>query len=495
MSRPCKRVLLWIALPPALFLLVVALFLVEERIRGKIALRDTLRQLKQKGEDVSIPKPAGETNAFVTLLEGLSKGSSVELPPYMTLTSNGTAVAGHRKVSWGEGGTNTWESLERTVKEQESKLETARKLLAQPVSSHVDLSDGYNLKFTHLSGSRRLAQLFAAQAFLALHRGETHQAASNLVHELPIATALEGDRLIISELVRIAIGAMARSHTWEALQADGWSDDSLAALAVAWEKVGFIHSIRHGFAGERQFEMASSDALRKSNAEAVKVLFWMDDNPGFLMDEEPPELSWEQRLWRGLRNQAYVRAWRFSWLDMNEANYLRKSQELIEISRSAVTNRSYKAAEPRIDQVTEETLTTGWYDRLRSPGPDSISTLARLPRRAMQTETERSLILAAIALKRHFIKHSRYPESLEAMVPELLSIVPIDYMDGQPIRYRLGDNTSFLLYSVGTNCKDNNGDGTVESDESHGRGWWTRKDTVWPGLAVDNSLAEFETLK
>ena len=76
------------------------------------------------------------------------------------------------------------------------------------------------------------------------------------------------------------------------------------------------------------------------------------------------------------------------------------------------------------------------------------------------------MAVTAIALKRHQLRSGRFPNNLSDLVPSLLPEVPVDWMDGQPLRYRLNTDGTYTLYSVGQDGRDDNGDPT--------------KDEVWP---------------
>jgi len=68
-------------------------------------------------------------------------------------------------------------------------------------------------------------------------------------------------------------------------------------------------------------------------------------------------------------------------------------------------------------------------------------------KRWLRMETERQLVLAAIGVERFRLRHGHYPEKLSQLVPEILPSLPVDFGDGQPLRYqREGDG--FRLWSV-----------------------------------------------
>ena len=108
----------------------------------------------------------------------------------------------------------------------------------------------------------------------------------------------------------------------------------------------------------------------------------------------------------------------------------------------------------------------------------------------MKVETIRSVLMAAIALKRFSLEHSDYPESLVELVPHYLSEVPVDWMDGQPIRYRRVAQDNFILWSIG-----NDGDEGADVTQVKRRNWyhWTDgRDWVWPSCATEEEIRKFE---
>ncbi|HEX4350464.1 MAG TPA: hypothetical protein VH251_08755 [Verrucomicrobiae bacterium] len=76
---------------------------------------------------------------------------------------------------------------------------------------------------------------------------------------------------------------------------------------------------------------------------------------------------------------------------------------------------------------------------------------------AAVSEARRRILVTAIALERYRGKHGAYPVALTALSPEFLKVVPVDFMDGQPLRYHLTDDSHFVLYSVGLDCVDDSG--------------------------------------
>jgi hypothetical protein len=66
---------------------------------------------------------------------------------------------------------------------------------------------------------------------------------------------------------------------------------------------------------------------------------------------------------------------------------------------------------------------------------------------------------AGLACKIYRNKTGHYPENLEALVPDILTEVPIDPFTGKPLVYKI-ENGELLIYSLGSNEKDDGGRGT-----------------------------------
>lgn len=74
-----------------------------------------------------------------------------------------------------------------------------------------------------------------------------------------------------------------------------------------------------------------------------------------------------------------------------------------------------------------------------------------------RNDVQAALLLTQVALRGHHLEKGAYPDTLQNLVPNFLSNVPLDPFDVQkPLRYhRVGD--SYLLYSIGPDGVDNKG--------------------------------------
>ena len=117
-------------------------------------------------------------------------------------------------------------------------------------------------------------------------------------------------------------------------------------------------------------------------------------------------------------------------------------------------------------------------------------------RKAIRIETARNVVVTAIALKRYELQHHQPPAKLDELIPDLLQTVPIDCMDGQPLRYRPNADGTFLLYSVGTDGKDDGGDPSLQKNINYtGSNFYWQNDRaldwVWPQPATEDEIQAY----
>ena len=87
----------------------------------------------------------------------------------------------------------------------------------------------------------------------------------------------------------------------------------------------------------------------------------------------------------------------------------------------------------------------------------------------------------ACALERCRAAKGEYPDKLDALVPEFAAKLPHDLFDGQPLRYRRTDDGRYVLYSIGWNSKDDQGQASLDKN---GKPEWQdeKGDWVWQGV-------------
>jgi hypothetical protein len=482
----------------ALVVLFVA-FLLFERFCGQYSLALFKRRLAAKGESLEVHKlivpPLADADNGASEILGVkpsfTEGKAIprNYPPKMRLMATGRALVGFREDYWvDEKITNTWEEVSSDLATNRQALEQLRAALAKPgFDFKLDHSHGFEMDFTHIPPTKSYSQWLGAAVQNSLRNGEYQVALEDLLAAIRIPRVLENDRILISELVRAAISSINLGTTWEALQADVWTEEQLARIQAAWEKNTFATNMVRSLRVERADGDTYFERFRKSNDETYQYMFpiWLQSLTG---DEDVDPGHWWQSEF--VRKQIYCRIWRIAWLDQDEKFYLEGIQRLV----GDHSTGAEKAARPGEEYWfgLGKAPRQNFYDNWRfGMSAQSLGSLSRSTVKSDRAETQRSIVLSAIALKRYSLRHGNYPESLDALVPEFLSAVPTDYMDGKPVKYRRNEDGSFTLYSVGEDGKDDGGDVSLPADKPNARQLWDRKDFVWPAPATPEEVEEY----
>ena len=146
-----------------------------------------------------------------------------------------------RDMGYG-GYTNSWETIQAAAEQNKEALELFQQIIERPeMDFHIRYENGfYDSKFfhaLHLAEMKRSAQWLNGVAVIELHGGNSETAVKRNVISLTLVHAAQGQRLIISELVRIACASIAQGATWEILQSPKVTEDQLAMLQASWMRL------------------------------------------------------------------------------------------------------------------------------------------------------------------------------------------------------------------------------------------------------------------
>jgi hypothetical protein len=471
-------------------------------------LRALERELRARGELLTVAEfAAAATNqagrlVTPTQLTGLLLSSSPEgepqspegLPP-------DRGVVLWRLEAWQtrNSATNTWEGFAREFASVREQLPAARAALTNPVPRLVlDYSQGFNTLLPHLAPIKAFCQTLRRATLLDLREGNLEAALENLLTAKALLDLQRHEGLIISQLVRSAIGAINLDAIWQALQAEGWTDAQLACLQAAWQEPEFIAGMADGLRHERAVVAWHFTDRRLKHAE---LLFVFEMAAPFGDDSErlAPDIPLLEPLlaaFQRARRSVFVEVWRFTWAAQDLAFHHRRLQQALDAAARAVRERSAAGflkpeasgqvaildwlAGPDLQELNFQDKLRHWFSLT------SLAVTDNALRKAAEADCHAQLAVAAIALKRHHLRHGRWPDKLADLVPAFLPETPRDWMDGQPLRYRLNGDGSFTLYSVGWDGRDDGGDPRPENDKrpTMMRG----RDIVWPQPANEADL-------
>jgi hypothetical protein len=477
--------------------LLFACWLLFERHRAKSALAQYEKELLARGEKLTFvelipPFPEGENAAaeFVRLAKSLQAGPTLTLnaPPSMKLVAPGKALVIVKHGSWEGSGTRktfTWDDASADLKKNADPLAQLRQIVRSPILRSTLNYRGHSTLLPHLASSKSAAQWLSVSSLHNLHSGNVTAAIDDIESILMINRLSADEPILISQLVRIAIGAIAVQNCWAVLQADNISEEELARLQRIVGDIDLVTPMMAAFRGERVMARDTIQMLRgATDAEFEKFI---ETNSAMSEDDEETSaisnVPYNEEIRSVIRAAIIVPMWRFVWSYEDERHLLEEVQALISATEEGKAHRSASPVSTTAKRINDRRGQS--WNRLATDL--FIGATAKAPLRAFRFETHRALTATAIALKRCHLRHGKYPANLDQLVPEFLAAHPIDWMDGQKLRYRLEGN-SFVLWSVGDNGTDEGG----TPAQSGSYLLYNGPDIVWPQPA---SEAEVEAYK
>lgn len=462
-----------------------------------------IARLKAQGEPMELaqvlptPVPADQNSASnflkaVALFEADKSLLSTNYISGMKMVARGKATTRYQLAN-AEGGaaTNSWKEVVAAVRQNSKAFDLLQQLTVHPdldFQIHYERGFGNGFDFnntTHLAETKRMAQKLETETMSDLHEGDTASAVKDLRAMLALTKALDDEHFIISELMQIAIAAMAVPVTWDVLQSPNITDAQLAQLQNDWNALDFVQGDENALEMERVMGLMSVSKWRTSNKAMKQV---MDE--GRRPETESP--------FDEAKDAVQIFMWRYWWSYPDELCRIKYQEVLLKTARDAKTNHSFQIVLQHQTKELDALLPSKAKDSSSSSSGDSsldmhnmlsqsAASLSATSRRLMAVEAARQITITAIALKRYQLKHGNYPPDLSSLVPEFVPDVPFDPVDGQPLRYRPRADGTFLLYSIGENGKDDNGSPSLERGVQITSMYWLNEyalDWVWPQPAA-----------
>jgi hypothetical protein len=509
-QRKPRRIWLKIVAGLVVFALLFTGWLLIERYRAKSALAKYEQQLRRQGEKLTIaelipPAIEGENNALevIRLCGSFQPGHVVVFnpPPSLRIIAPGGALVITKEPAWTYNSARyTWDDLAAELKLNENTLHDLRLTLKRPVRGMELDYHAVPLKFPHLSSGKTGAQWLSASAAYHLHIANHEAALQDIESLVSLGRLYEHEPIIINQLVNIAIATIALDRTWLALQQTGWTDAQFQRLHEPWQKRDFITPMICALEMERPLGQRSISQVRQSSVranQAFNIDGGFDDESGtntvaetlrrLLPFGDDVADFLQEKIPAAFHSVVIAPIWRFAWSYRDEQRYLEILQALIEATRNVQKHTSAFASREALRQRTARYNSTSGSDRWKFRFSQTFAAgLAKASERAYRVETHRQLALTAIALHRYHLRHGKFPDALVSLVPEFLPEHPVDYMDGQKLRYRL-DNGTFVLWSVGEDGKDDGG----TPDQTDPYNPWSGPDFVWPQPASATEVDQY----
>ncbi len=316
-------------------------------------------------------------------------------------------------------------------------------------------ADGPNALLPHLAIHKSMAVKLRTRSAARVATGDTAGAAEDIDTILRLAELTGEDPTLIGYLVRVAIQSIAFSAFWDGTAQHAWSDAQLAAFQQRFEGLKQRDSLVKAFRGERLFGKTTFELMREGRLDP-------DTLGAMESDESGNSFGW------GLVPRA--------WLLQNQAYHSKVLDQVVGALQRCDPERGIAAKgsiweTERVEQTVFNTAGRRFhpyriFTHLLLPG------LAKVHAKADRSLTTSRLAITVAGLERHRLATGRYPKALGDLVPRWVPAVPLDPMDGQPLRYRLNADGTFTVYGIGPNHADDHG--VFESQQGQDLDW------VWP---------------
>jgi len=468
----------------ACLITLVALFYAEEDWRGKRAWEKHRREWEAKGEKFNIaelappPVPDEKNFALTPLLKpalefsrgprgvvwtdtnGLARLQNIRAdlaPSPRRLTNDHLVLGSLEKGTFADlaacrdfyrGNTNypqpasagtPAEDIAFALAKFDPELAELRAAtVSRPLSRYpieYEFEPSWGILLPHLAYLKGLIQVTQLRAVAALETGRSDEALADLKVGFRLSDSIREEPILIDHLVRLAGLAINLQTLREGLLRHAWNESQLAELQAYLASVDLLAEYKHAMRGERAFNTAGLDYLRRQRFRADAMDCLGSEDGGAASTPNPVLMP-------------------AGWFYQNMLTISELSQNFILTSVDEKNRRVYPGQCAAFDSRLED---------MRS-GPYTI--FAKLLMPAMSRAIVKSARMqfyvdaaqVACALERYRLANGKFPETLEALIPQFLGKVPHDIIDGKPLHYRPTADHGYLLYSVGWNQTDDGGE-------------------------------------
>ena len=391
--------------------------------------------------------------ATLTFLDDLLQfGQNREQPNLLLCSSNSAAIV-IWKQEWLTGVSDVfnWSELHAVLNTNRDGLDAAcAAAIAGPIRFEPNVAARDDVWGDHLSGLRYLMAAVSARAIVEMHDGHWDDAWTNLFAATRLVTAWQPEPTEQACFARADFAKIVFADIWQALQGAKWTDARLAALQQEWESANFLTNLPEIAAFQRVSEVS---ACQKLGNERQGGEFSFFDVAKEAIDYPAGALS-------DIRQQLAFMHYQGREQLKDEKNLLLYFRDRELEFRHAIQSPTW-ADMWRQSGVAIAPPMQCWYEPMVEDSAYVVDLEPRLAACMADAEARRRVLITAIALERHRLKYGTYPATLTTLAPGFLKVVPLDFADGKPLRYRLSGDGYFVLYSVGLDCADNGGQMTA----------------------------------
>jgi hypothetical protein len=334
----------------------------------------------------------------------------------------------------------------------------------------------WNVLMPHLSSLRDLARMGMWRARIERQQGRIQESIEDCIAIARAGSHWQGKGTLVEQLVGLAICSMGRDEALRLVETQKLSASDLRNL-------------------QDQLSRIYPDGFPLMNMEGERM-FFMDIVQRWFTDGGPGGGHLIPGRWDEIRD---LTGFSGDWDNKRYLMPLYTAVSMIHAGRDATVakaNEMYKlqaelmkvtpyhrdACDLKMPEEIVFSMPKYRYLLIQTLMPAS----ARVAEIAFRGKMQHESALVVLALKRWRLEKDAYPQTLEDLIAGgLLKEIPLDPYSDKPLIYRRTDD-SFILYSVGPNFKDDQGQVAME----HGRParWGTAQAgdiVLWPLSRID----------
>ncbi|MCS7338733.1 MAG: hypothetical protein NZ739_10945 [Verrucomicrobiae bacterium] len=337
------------------------------------------------------------------------------------------------------------EAVLSALRKYDPVLDELRMAIQRPYAVYPADSDpmlGASLPL--LTFHKAICQVLVLRALANLEAGRPQEALADVELNLRLASTLDSVPTLLFQLVKAAVVTVGLQPVWEGLARRQWNERQLGKLQQLLASINMLESCSRAIRGERAWSIVYLEYLRSGQSPGTRA-------PGLA--------KWLPRPGRA-----------FSWQKQ------RLLAELIQVGPLAAIDTQARRVFPEkcdTNAIPGFSSRTTSYNMLAKAAV--MASLAAVSK-AARSQAELNLAITACALERYRLATGQYPERLDALVPKFIDRLPHDVVNGEPLKYCRTADGRFVLYSVGWNRTDDNGQVPLEYG---GNIDWETGDRAW----------------
>jgi hypothetical protein len=466
-NRPKRRRCRFITAGFAVLIGLVALFYGEENWRGKRAWEKCKHDLAAQGEltdwNALIPPPVpDDQNVFKApkMAEWFVCSTPGHQPTELSdrlSNQNTLVVITNREVA---------AAYLACSDQQGADFEIIRAGLKRPaVRIDCDYHDTAHLSLPGFLNLRAVARVLVQRARCHLLLGQPAEALHDLTFLLESRRLLEGHPITtVAAMINEAITGLYLDVVTEGLINGTWTESERTVLESQLAQIHLLPPLAESIRTER---LIGGKIWETLITKRVAYMEWLE--PGV------SRAGWKSFF---TPEDLFIRLAPAGWFYLNLPPYeafLQQDLTIFDGQCQVVTPHNADA----VDRDVRRAIGNSWC-------PDLLLSALAVPgyshacRRVARNQTKADQARIVLALDRYRTAHGEYPDTLDALAPQFMAVVPRDVIGGQPLKYRRTPDGKFLLYSIGGDEQDDGGQTVLNKD---GNEDLLKGDWVWGAVA------------